>query len=127
MRQRQKLYERMMAHLREQGQCVGSAGTCRYRGPNGLKCAVGALLKDEYYRAEFEGITPSGTTPTAGKLRAALVASGVVEEKGIWEFLRAAQRELHDEITQNWAETLECRAKNFCMEHLLAYTPPSER
>ena len=30
---------------------------CMYRGPNGTKCAVGALIKDEYYSEEMEGLT----------------------------------------------------------------------
>ncbi len=28
---------------------------CRYRGPDGLKCAVGHLISDECYLASFEG------------------------------------------------------------------------
>jgi len=31
--------------------------TCRYRAADGLKCAVGALIKDEHYTAEMEGRT----------------------------------------------------------------------
>lgn len=27
---------------------------CRYRGPNGLKCAVGHLIPDEIYKPEME-------------------------------------------------------------------------
>jgi len=28
---------------------------CRYRGPNGTKCAVGHLIADEHYNSSFEG------------------------------------------------------------------------
>lgn len=28
---------------------------CRYRADNGLKCAVGCLIKDEDYRSDIEG------------------------------------------------------------------------
>lgn len=28
---------------------------CRYRGPDGFKCAVGHLISDEYYLASLEG------------------------------------------------------------------------
>lgn len=28
---------------------------CLYRGPNGTKCAVGHLIKDEFYNSDFEG------------------------------------------------------------------------
>jgi len=30
------------------------AGMCMYRGPNGLKCAVGHLIPDEKYEKDFE-------------------------------------------------------------------------
>ena len=32
---------------------------CMYRGPNGLKCAVGCLIADEEYSEKFEGVTIS--------------------------------------------------------------------
>ena len=28
--------------------------SCLYRGPDGLKCAIGALIPDDQYRKEFE-------------------------------------------------------------------------
>lgn len=33
-------------------------GLCVYRAPDGSKCAVGMLIKDEYYRGTMEGETP---------------------------------------------------------------------
>lgn len=33
----------------------GSTDRCRYRGPNGLKCAAGHLIPDEMYSPELEG------------------------------------------------------------------------
>lgn len=38
-----------------QGRKSIRGGSCRYRGPDGLKCAVGHLIKDEYYSEEMEG------------------------------------------------------------------------
>lgn len=32
---------------------------CAYRGANGLKCAVGVLIKDEHYTPEIEGLVPN--------------------------------------------------------------------
>lgn len=32
-----------------------AAGVCRYRGPEGRKCAAGVLIPDEDYRPEMEG------------------------------------------------------------------------
>lgn len=34
---------------------VTEESACRYRGPNGEKCAVGVLLPDELYRPEMDG------------------------------------------------------------------------
>jgi len=30
-------------------------GRCLYRGPNGLKCAIGHCIPDDEYRSSFEG------------------------------------------------------------------------
>lgn len=43
-------------HLRKQGvQARNEAGSCRYRTPEGLKCAAGCLIPDDQYNSEFEG------------------------------------------------------------------------
>lgn len=44
----QSLIDRMANHLAAQGQqSIDLGGACLYRGPNDLKCAIGALLSDE--------------------------------------------------------------------------------
>jgi hypothetical protein len=35
-------------------------GNCLYRGPNGLMCGIGPLIKDEDYSPKMEGSTVSG-------------------------------------------------------------------
>lgn len=46
----QVIFDKVAKHLLTQKvQCANSAGNCMYRGPNGLKCAVGALIPDEEY------------------------------------------------------------------------------
>lgn len=51
----QEAFNKMVQHLRFQKvESISKDGTCMYRGPNGLKCAVGALIPDEEYRLEFE-------------------------------------------------------------------------
>lgn len=32
------------------------SGACMYRGKEGLKCAVGILIPDEFYREDMEGL-----------------------------------------------------------------------
>lgn len=38
------------------------SGHCRYRGPNGMKCAAGLLMADELYLSDFDtkGISVDG-------------------------------------------------------------------
>lgn len=50
--------------LKQKKQSVNSGGMkCAYRGVDGLKCAVGCLIKDEFYRPDIEhGLS---TTPAA--------------------------------------------------------------
>ena len=56
----QEAFDAMVRHLAKQGErCTsGELGDdCCYRGPNGLKCAVGALIPDEEYSPDFEDST----------------------------------------------------------------------
>lgn len=57
----QEAFNRIVTHLRKQGQasrrvisCLGES--CAYRGEHGMRCAVGVLLTDEFYRASMEGL-----------------------------------------------------------------------
>ncbi len=57
----QEIFDTVAKHLFAQGQQSISreaddkdGWTCVYRGPNGLKCAVGALISDELYVVDME-------------------------------------------------------------------------
>ena len=55
----QEAFAKVLAHIRAQGYepavVVHSPHkACRYRAPDGKKCAVGALLPDELYEEDFE-------------------------------------------------------------------------
>ncbi len=52
----QEAFETMVRHLRKQGKKSRNAmGACLYRGPNGLRCAVGCLIPDDQYTRSIEG------------------------------------------------------------------------
>ena len=52
----QEAFETMVRHAREQGRrSLNSQGKCRYRGKNGTKCFVGALIPDADYTVMLEG------------------------------------------------------------------------
>ena len=42
----QEAFDRVVVHLRKQGEPSGDADTCLFRGPRGTQCAVGALVGD---------------------------------------------------------------------------------
>lgn len=55
----QEIFDTVVAHLRKQGKAairVGPGGPgCAYRGDDGTMCAVGCLIKDEFYHEKLEG------------------------------------------------------------------------
>ena len=59
MKTDQEVLEAVSAHLLAQGEVSqGPLGNCRYRGPRGLKCALGFLISDEAYSPDLEDHTP---------------------------------------------------------------------
>ncbi len=57
MESKQEIFTRVYQGLMEQGTgsyLVEPYFSCRYRGPNGTKCAVGLLIKDEDYSPNLE-------------------------------------------------------------------------
>lgn len=53
----QEAFNRVVTHLRRQGRKSGdpSTGFCKYRSAEGLRCAAGVLLTDEFYEPRLEG------------------------------------------------------------------------
>lgn len=56
---KQEIFDTVTTHLFTQGKRAdvgkGSYTSCRYRTGEGLKCAVGCLIKDEFYSETYEG------------------------------------------------------------------------
>ena len=97
---RQEMYDLMMAHLRNQKVRSETKSGCMYRGPNGLKCAIGALIPDSMYNEKMEGRSPEFLYENFKKLR--------IRKKDI-DFLNDMQ-ELHD--TFLGSDRFEIEAKN---------------
>ena len=54
----QEAFHAMVQHLREQGmRSETGSSVCVYRHPDGLRCAIGAIIPDELYAEDFEGRT----------------------------------------------------------------------
>lgn len=48
----EEIFEKVRTHLLTQNAKSMIDGICLYRGPNGLKCAVGCLIEDEHFDPE---------------------------------------------------------------------------
>jgi len=56
----QELFDEIVANLLKQGKpSISDKGQCYYRGPEGLKCAVGWVISDNEYdeNMEFKSVT----------------------------------------------------------------------
>lgn len=51
----QELFDFIVGRVIAQGEPSVLAGTCQYRAPGGLKCAVGHIIPDSLYRKSMEG------------------------------------------------------------------------
>jgi hypothetical protein len=53
----QEIFNLVYTKLAAQGcPSVDDKGMCRYRGPNGTKCAAGYLISEENYSPDLEGL-----------------------------------------------------------------------
>lgn len=96
---RQDIFDRALAHLRTQRQPAlnhyqdhDESPRCLYRTPEGLKCAIGALIPDENYNPDLEN--------TAASSHCVIEAMGynpgdLTQDDRV--FLSALQSDLHDE------------------------------
>lgn len=50
----QEVFDTVKKHLLCQNEVSSSNTKCLYHGPEGLKCAIGALIPDEKYNRSFE-------------------------------------------------------------------------
>ncbi|SPB17503.1 hypothetical protein NOV72_04706 [Caballeronia novacaledonica] len=73
------IYERVSEHLLTQrAVSEDDNGSCRLRSPEGRKCAIGSLVRDDLYEPELEGVGISYYRHARdGKLLRALYASNV--------------------------------------------------
>ncbi len=72
--------------------------TCLYRHPDGLTCAVGCLIKDEFYETRLEGLRT-----TSDDVLRSLTDSGVdVDSDNVRSLLRELQGVHDDEPVEEW-------------------------
>lgn len=102
----QEIYDISARHLLTQKQRAvrerDDSGMCLYRSPGGLKCAVGALIKDEHYHPALEGKDPS-----LRSVQLALLASGVDTQGRVALYLLTELQRIHDRSpVSDWLSAL---------------------
>jgi len=119
----QDVFNRVVAHAREQGRrSMLSTGSCAYRGEDGTKCFIGALITDEayYWRLECQGVS-------SHEVHEALAASGVIvettEDRNLCSRLQTIHdgSGLHGDTQQEWETEFQTVALAFD----LTYAPPA--
>lgn len=117
----QEAYVTMVTHMRQQGRPSLAAGDwCAYRGRDGTKCAIGAIIPDSAYNPSFENDPID------------LVAARLGADEHARNFLGNAQRMLHDDPTRamsggdSFMAGVEIGARRLADLYGLTYTPAEE-
>lgn len=106
----QDIFDRVCDHLAEQkGRAIAGDGFCQYRAPNGLKCAVGALIPDHLYDPRMDAPYDVGDEPWdygGGVMSIANgIRDGVYSPELRWiieqEMLLSDLQSVHD-VSDNW-------------------------
>ena len=105
-----ELFTKVQAHLLAQNKkstsCIDGEDVCCYRGADGLKCAIGAVIPDDRYAPELEG------SLHAMKLRAMLLELFQIdpnnsEDSNYFLTLAAKLQGIHDfNSTTRWKALL---------------------
>lgn len=86
---------------------------CRYRGDGGLKCAVGCLIKDEYYSESLEGIAVTVNSSIGTQYKAYNVIKAIEDSLGYTLSkaeltLLSSLQDIHDDNTvESWKDALD--------------------
>lgn len=114
----QEIFDKITQHLLTQRKVsLDIEGICQYRNPEGLKCAVGCLIEDQYYDKSLEG----------KEVNIEVVYSAVLKStraQRSTEFLLMLKKTqvIHDcENRDEWYSCLENLAKQFS----LGFNPPN--
>lgn len=122
----QETFDTVVNHLRQQGKRAVDptlGGTCLYRAPDGSKCAVGILIKDEEY---FPSMELLGTVRHL--LKNDFVLPPLRKRLGEHLSLLIALQDIHDGARDLTGQVLmnewELRFQLLAEERKLVYTPP---
>ncbi len=110
----QEIFDKVAAHLLTQNARSYYEMSCRYRGPNGLRCAVGCLITDEAFKYELEGQSASNTMVKNALKKSLGMTRMTVKTVGLLMRLQS----IHD---CNTPESWEQELKNEAAHHGLQF------
>ena len=114
---RQTAFDAVKKHLLTQMEKSKSSDSCLYRGPGGLKCAIGALIPDDVYKPEMDVVDDMRVGQSIRELIVKFPEVAALFPKISPGFLVALQG-IHDlSDTDHWKFEL----KNFAIEQRLDY------
>lgn len=120
---RQEAFDTALTHLRKQGCKSVTSDTlrCAYRGRNGTKCAIGALIPDEKYERGMDIYMPNcNNTVSERHLK---TFNGDPDDL---RFYRVMQTQMHDCLSNiDFALDLEYAAAQMATIFSLEYSAPS--
>lgn len=100
-----ELFETVKNHLLKQNKRSTKNDTfCLYKNPEGLKCAIGVLIKDEFYKKGFEGFQLVGDKKIQKAVELSIQRNLLEAEIRMLDELQF----LHDNVDEeDWAEGLK--------------------
>jgi hypothetical protein len=121
----QRMIDKGAEHMRAQGEVsMNDEGICAYRGAEGSKCFIGALIPDKHYTSSLEGCGVM-----AHNVQDALEEAGYkLDYRDLTCALDQAQERLHDDLKHSEAflPAFEANLKDYCNEYGLIYREPVE-
>lgn len=101
----QQVFDQVKNHLLSQKGHSIEGGVCKYRGPSGMKCAVGCLMSDQEYKPDMENNEWRG-----------LIRKGFVP--GTHASLITILQNTHDNHSpESWTRVLKRVAESFSLKY----------
>jgi hypothetical protein len=107
----QDVFDKVLKAIRKQKYTQSIVGySCKYRGPNGLRCAAGHLIPNSLYKVRIEGTSISGTM--------------MLDE--VKNYLIQFMQFAHDNRLKEGSAEWELGMKEIASDYNLIYTEPSK-
>lgn len=100
MKTAQEIFDTVKAHLLKQGKPAKLGATCQYKTAEGLRCAVGCLLPEEFNTQYCEGLSVSNILNPVSNCGSARLFIQALEANGVdlrqHDYLLGRLQRVHD-------------------------------